>query len=69
MAATETLVRSGGRLNIIAYIDGSIEVLSLVTRTSVVVPSADLDMLISELQTLADSRRTVCDPAQERLQL
>lgn len=57
MEITETLIRSGGRLSLIVYEDGSIQATSMITSTSVLVPAADVDCLIRELQAVADSRR------------
>lgn len=66
----QTLLRTCGRLSITAYRDGGIEIASLVTQTSVVIPTADFDMLVRELVQLRDERGPhLIDPNQGSLHL
>lgn len=65
---TDVLLRSGGRFTIKAYRDGSYEITSLVTETSVLLPASDLDALVRELGELRHLPREI-DPNQADLQL
>ncbi len=70
MSDDGTLVRTCGRLSIRSYRDGGIEIASLVTQTSVVVPTSDFDALVRELIQMRDDRGPpMVDPNQAKLTL